>query len=215
MATLLFDLDGTLTNPESGIVSCIEHAAQSLGRVAPPREELRQYIGPPLHISLATLLNTDDPALVQLALTRYRERYSTIGLFENTLYPFVPDGLAALRHAQHRLFVATSKPTVYARRILAHFDLEHCFDGIYGAELTGERSDKGELIAYLIETERLDHRMTWMIGDRPHDIVGGIRNGLRTIGVRWGFGSEAEFTEAKANFVVNDMAQILSHVGAT
>jgi phosphoglycolate phosphatase len=163
---LLFDLDGTLTNPELGIVSCIEHAMQSLGRAVPPREELRQYIGPPLHISLATLLNTDDPALVQLALARYRERYTTVGLLENTLYPFVPDGLAALRRAQHRLFVATSKPTVYARRILAHFDLARYFDGIHGAELTGERSDKGELIAVIIETEGLDPRTTWMIGDR-------------------------------------------------
>ncbi len=214
MATLLFDLDGTLTNPELGIVSCIEHAAQSLGRVAPPREQLRQYIGPPLHISLATLLNTDDPALVQLALTRYRDRYSTIGLLENTLYPFVPDGLAALRKAQHRLFVATSKPTLYANRILGHFNFSGYFDRIYGAELTGERSDKGELIAFIIETEGLDPRTTWIVGDRSHDIIGGIRNGIRTIGVRWGFGSDAEFIEAKADFIVDDMAQILSHVGA-
>ncbi len=214
MASLLFDLDGTLTNPELGIVSCIEHAAQSLGRAAPPREELRQYIGPPLHISLATLLNTDDPALVQVALTRYRERYATIGLFENTLYPFVPGGLAALRKAQHRLFVATSKPTPYASRILAHFNLTRYFDGVYGAELTGERSDKAELVAFVMEEEALNPRTTWMIGDRSHDIIGGARNGLRTIGVRWGFGSDAELVEAESDFIVDDMAQILRHVGA-
>ncbi len=212
MASLLLDLDGTLTNPELGIVSCIEHAAQSLGRAVPPREELRQYIGPPLHISLATLLKTDDPALVQLALTRYRERYATIGLFENTLYPIVPDGLAALRKAQHRLLVATSKPTPYANRILDQFNLAGYFDRVYGAELTGERSDKVELVAFIMAEEGLDPRTTWMIGDRSHDIIGGARNGLRTIGVRWGFGSDAELREANADFIVNDMTEILAIV---
>jgi phosphoglycolate phosphatase len=214
MATLLIDLDGTLTDPELGITSCIEHAVQSLGHVAPPREELRQYIGPPLHRSLATVLDSDDPALIQLALTRYRERFATVGLFENSLYPFVPAGLAALRKAQHRLFVATSKPTVYASRIVDHFDLTRYFERVYGSELTGERTDKADLIAFILDKEGLDPRTTWMIGDRSHDIIGGARNGLRTIGVRWGFGSDAEFVEAKAHFVVDDMAQILGHVGA-
>lgn len=122
--------------------------------------------------------------LVQSALTRYRDRYATIGLFENQLYPFVPNGLGALKMAQHRLFVATSKPTEYAARIIGHFDLAQYFDCIYGAELTGERSDKSELVAFILETEGLDRRTTCMIGDRSHDIIGGMRNGLRTIGVR-------------------------------
>ena len=126
----------------------------------------------------------------------------------------MPAGLAALRKAQHRLFVATSNPPLYANRILGHLKLSGYFDRIYGAELTRVRSDKRGLVAFIIETEGLDPRTTWMIEDRSHDIIAGIRNGLRTIGVRWDFGSDAELIEAKSDFVVDDMAQILRHVGA-
>jgi len=130
------------------------------------------------------------------------------------MYPFVPNGLAALQKANHRLFVATSQPTKYAIHIIAHFDLTKYFDRVYRSELTGERSDKSELVAFILEAEGVDRRTAWMIGDRSHDIVGGARNGLQTIGVRWGFGSDEELLEAGADLIVDDVAQSLVHVSA-
>lgn len=193
------------------IESCERSAT---GRAVPPREALHQCIGPPLSNSLATLLDTANPVLVQPALKIYRSRYSSIGLCENQMYPFVPNGLAALQEANHRLFVATSQSTEYAIHIIAHFDLSKYFDRVYRSELTGERSDRSELVAFILEAEGVDRRTTWMIGDRSHDIVGGARNGLQTIGVRWGFGSEEELLEAGADLIVDDMAQSLVHVSA-
>jgi phosphoglycolate phosphatase len=214
MACLIFDLDGTLTDPEVGITTCIQHAVQALGWASPPRESLRRYIGPPLRASFAELLETDDAATLDAALTHYRERFATTGLYENTLYPFVPGALAALRAARHRLWVATSKPTVYAQRIVEHFGLAPYVEGVYGSELTGQRSDKGELVRHLLAAERLERGLTWMIGDRSHDINGGRAHGLRTIGVLWGFGSREELTVAGADLVVDTMDQILAQFRA-
>ncbi len=214
MPCLLFDLDGTLTDPERGITTCIQHALSALHRTVPPGESLRRCIGPPLRASFAELLETDDEATLDAALAHYRARFATTGIYENTLYPFVPGALAALQGARHRLWVATSKPTVYARRIVEHFGLAPYFEGVYGSELTGQRADKGELVRHLLATERLDPGRTWMIGDRSHDVTGGRANGLRTIGVLWGFGSDRELREAGADLVVDTMDQILEHFTA-
>lgn len=203
---VLLDLDGTLTDPEAGITRCIEHALAALGRVSPAREQLRKYIGPPLRASFVELLGPDGDA--DLALARYRERFETVGLYENLLYPDVPDGLAALRARGHRLFVATSKPGVYARRITDHFGLTALLDGVYGSELSGERVDKAALVAYILAAERLDPERTWMIGDRLHDIAGGRANGTRTIGALWGYGSREELTTAGADFLADSMAAV-------
>ena len=130
------------------------------------------------------------------------------------MYHDVPHGLAVLRERGHRLWVATSKPAVYARAILEHFTLRSLFQEIYGSELSGERSDKGALIAHILERERLDPSDVCMIGDRAHDIVGGRANNTRTIAVLWGYGSEKELLRAKPDCVAESMAALVGLVDA-
>jgi phosphoglycolate phosphatase len=211
---LFFDLDGTLTNPESGITQCIAHALTSLGRPSPPTDLLRCYIGPPLREAFAELLGTEDERTLDAALAYYRERFVAVGMYENEVYHEVPHGLATLRERGHRLWVATSKPAVYARPILEHFHLSLLFQGIYGSELSGERADKGALIAHILEREHLDPSDVCMIGDRAHDIVGGRANKTRTIAVLWGYGSEEELLRAKPDCVAESMAALIGLVDA-
>jgi phosphoglycolate phosphatase len=206
---LLFDLDGTLTDPVVGITTCIQHALRQLGRDPPERSELARYIGPPLRATFAELLATDDQSLVQQAMVWYRERFEAVGMFENEVYPDVPAGLESLVASGHRLFVATSKPRVFAERIVAHFDLSAHFVAVYGSELDGRNSNKVDLIQCVLEHEFLVPTDTWMIGDRAPDIHGGRANGVRTIGVLWGYGSHEELRAAHADHLVHDMSQIV------
>jgi phosphoglycolate phosphatase len=211
---LFFDLDGTLTDPASGITRCLHHALLALGRQAPSPERLRRYIGPPLRGTFVELLATDDRAVIEAAIVHYRERFSAVGLYQNEVYPDVPEGLTALSEAGHRLWVVTSKPEVYACRILEHFDLTSRFQRIYGSELSGKNNDKIELIAHVLECERLDAARVWMIGDRAEDIVGGRANGTGTIGVSWGFGSEEELIKVEPDIVVDSMSKLSAFVEA-
>jgi phosphoglycolate phosphatase len=211
---LFFDLDGTLTNPESGITRCIAHALNSLDQPAPPTDLLRRYIGPPLRGTFVELLGTEDEPTIDAALRYFRERFVAVGMHENEVYPEVPRGLAMLRERGHRLWVATSKPAVYARPILEHFNLSLLFQEIYGSELSGERADKGTLIAHILEHERLDPSDVCMIGDRAHDIIGGRANNTRTMAVLWGYGSEEELLSAKPDCVAESMAALIGLVDA-
>jgi phosphoglycolate phosphatase len=211
---LFFDLDGTLTNPESGITRCIAHALNSMDQPAPPTDLLRRYIGPPLRGTFVELLGTEDVPTIDAALRYFRERFVAVGMYENDVYPEVPRGLAMLRERGHRLWVATSKPAVYARPILEHFNLSVLFQEIYGSELSGERADKGTLIAHILERERLDPSDVCMIGDRAHDIVGGRANNTRTMAVLWGYGSEEELLSAKPDCVAESMAALIGLVDA-
>jgi phosphoglycolate phosphatase len=209
--TICFDLDGTLTDPKPGITNCIRYALERLGREPPPADDLTWCIGPPLLASFETLLKDADLATQGLAL--YRERFGDVGLFENEVYPGIPDVLAACRNAGHRLLVATSKPTVYASRIIAHFGLSPYFEAVCGSELDGTRADKTELLRWLLKTHGVDAASATMIGDRKHDIIGARNNGLRTIGVAYGYGGRAELTEAGADAIVEDTAALRSAIG--
>ena len=148
MRAVFFDLDGTLTDPKPGITQCIAHAMTKLGRTAPEPDSLRWCIGPPLRGSFARLLDTDDDAMLDRAIALYRERFGTVGLFENALYPGIADAIETVRAGGLATFVATSKPHVFATRIVAHFGLAPLFDHVYGSELDGTRVDKGELLAH-------------------------------------------------------------------
>jgi phosphoglycolate phosphatase len=198
---LFFDLDGTLTDPAAGITACLQHAVARLGGQAPPAHALTRFIGPPLRSTFCELLATEDPALLDAAIAHYRERFADVGMFENAVYDDVPAALDILRARGHRLWLVTSKPEVYARTIVTHFGLAHHFAGMYGSELSGERADKGDLIAHVLERERVAREQVWMIGDRGQDVTGGRRNGVRTMGVLWGYGSEAELLEAGADAI--------------
>ena len=174
----------------------IRYALDRLARPCPPDEMLATFIGPPLRGTFATLLDTADGAAIEEAMTLYRQRYADTGLFENRVYDGVPAMLEAARGAASALFIATSKPAVYAERIAKHFGLHHHFSGIYGAELGGRFDHKTDLLAHLLTAEHVVPETAIMVGDRASDIAAARTNGVRSIGVLWGYGSEAELVGA-------------------
>jgi phosphoglycolate phosphatase len=195
---ILFDLDGTLTDPKVGILGSIAHAMERLGRPLPDAD-LTWCIGPPLHESFARLLDSFDDDLLRSAIGFYRERFAVTGKFENTIYPGIPEMLADLVENGYVLLVATSKPTIFAGEIVEHFGLGSYFSDVYGSRLDGGLSDKGELIAHIIADRDLDPLDMLMIGDRRHDISGGLRNGVRAAGVAYGYGTIDELSTAGAD----------------
>jgi phosphoglycolate phosphatase len=207
---ILFDLDGTLTDPKVGITRSIQFALSALNSPVPEQDDLIWCIGPPLRQSFAQLLQTADAALVDRAITLYRDRFSTVGLFENALYPEIPRVLQTLRASGYRCFIATSKPQVFARRIIEHFELTLWLDGIYGSELDGTRSDKGELIQYVLEREKLASQACVMVGDRSHDLIGAKRNGLTSIGVTYGYGTTAELIANGVDYIAHTPEELIS-----
>ena len=196
--TLLFDLDGTLTDNYAGIAASIVHALARLDRPAPDAAALRTCVGPPLRGSFARLLGTTEPALIERAVAHYRERYAEVGWRENVAYDGVGEALAALHARGARMFLCTSKPTVFATRIVRHFGFDAHLHGVYGADLDGALDDKAALLARLIAIERIDPRTATMIGDRVNDIRAAHANGVRAIGALWGYGSREELAEAEA-----------------
>ena len=209
--SIFFDLDGTLCDPREGIVRCLQYALEQLGHAAPPGDELVCYIGPPLYDSFATLLNSSDTQLVKRAVELYRERFVSKGMFENTLYAGIPEALRKLKTEHYQLHVVTSKPAVFARQIVAHFGLERLFHKIYGSELDGTRTDKGDLIAHVLEREQIHPSEAVMVGDREHDIKGALANGVQPIGVLWGYGSRKELTEAGAAVLCETPESLARH----
>lgn len=197
MDAIYFDLDGTLTDPKIGITRSIQYALGKLDHPAMPTEdELTWCIGPPLRASFVKLLGGDHAA--DAAVAFYRERFSDVGLFENGVYDGVPEVLTTLRASGHRLFVATSKPHVFAERIIDHFGLRDHFERVFGSELDGTRVDKSDLLEYALKEAAVDPLRTLMIGDRSHDMVGARNNGMKGIGVLYGYGSRNELTQAGA-----------------
>lgn len=201
---LLFDLDGTLTNSFQGITTCIAYALERMGSISPPGTELGWCIGPSLRSSFAKLLACDDQELIEKALVFYRERFGTVGLFENKVYDGIPEALEILLEKGHILYVATSKPGVYAERILSHFGLARYFTRIYGAELDGTRNDKTGLISHILETESIAVSETVMIGDRKYDMIGAGENWVCGFGVLWGYGTRDELKASGASAFIEN-----------
>jgi phosphoglycolate phosphatase len=208
---LFFDLDGTLTDPRPGIVGSIQHALRELGRPVPPEEDLLWCIGPPLKASFETLL--EGAGDVDRAVTLYRERFSDVGLFENRVYDGVPELLEALEGQGFELHVATSKPYVFAERIVRHFGLDRYLRSVFGAELTGERTDKGELLAHALVSCAAAPEAVTMIGDRSHDMVGARKNAIRAVGVLYGYGSRAELLDAGADALAGSPDELVDVLG--
>ena len=206
MNTIYFDLDGTLTDPKPGITRSIQYALGKLGHAVPAEDELTWCIGPPLHASLKKLLGTDD--LADAAILLYRERFGDIGLFENEVYPGIEDTLSVLAKSCRRMFVATSKPSVYAERIIDHFRLRDYFERVFGSELDGTRTDKTELLGYALQTMGIDPSQAMMIGDRSHDMIGARNNGMTAVGVLYGYGTEEELLAGGAHHVLRHTEEI-------
>jgi len=209
MTAIYFDLDGTLTDPKAGITRSIQYALGKLDREVPPEDELTWCIGPPLRGSLAKLLGSDD--LADKALSLYRERFADIGIFENEIYPGIEDTLSVLTEQGRRLFVATSKASVYAERIIDHFKLRVYFERVFGSELDGRRSDKTDLLSYALKTTRVDPAQAMMIGDRSYDMIGARNNGMIAVGVLYGYGSKEELLDAGAHHICATPQRLLDH----
>ena len=206
--TVFFDLDGTLTDPKPGIVGSIQYALDALGARVPEPEELLWCIGPPLKSSFEILL--DDPALSDSAVALYRERFSEKGLFENRVYEGIEAMLSELRAQGATLHVATSKPHVFASRIIEHFGLSAYFDRVFGSELSGERADKTELLRHALAQTGAPRWQSFMVGDRSHDMVGALGNDLLGVGVLYGFGTADELTAAGAHKIVTQVDDLVA-----
>ena len=199
---LLFDLDGTLTDPGLGIPNSVAYALNKFGITVSDRSALFSFIGPPLIESFMRFYSFSRED-AERAVVYYREYFSEIGIFENTPYEGIHSTLEQLRSSGKRLFVATSKPEVYARRITDHFSLTPYFEYIAGASFDETRSEKWDVIRYALDTcELRDKSRTVMIGDRKHDMLGAQKTGLDAIGVLCGYGDREELASAGATHIV-------------
>ena len=210
MSAIYFDLDGTLTDPKPGITGSIQYALQKLDLPVPSQDELTWCIGPPLRGSFVTMLGGEK--LADLAVSFYRERFADVGLYENSLYPDIKDVLTTLGHSRRRMFVATSKPGIFAERIIDHFGLTGYFERVFGSELDGTRVHKTDLLAYALEAAGVNASQALMIGDRSHDMIGAKNNGMGAIGVLYGYGSEEELIGAGASHVCATPRAVLDHI---
>lgn len=205
---ILFDLDGTLTDSKEGILRCVEYALVQCAQPVPEKAQLELFLGPPLYDSFQQICGM-APTEAEKAVRLYRERFSKIGLFENEVYPGIPELLIHLRDAGKILAVATSKPEVYARRILEHFDLLPYFTALAGCDLHREGETKADMIALCLQ--RLGNpspEVTVMVGDRKHDIEGARANHLPTVGVQYGYAPPGELEAYGAQWIVQDVASL-------
>lgn len=207
ITTIFFDLDGTLTDPGLGITNSILYALERMGRPLPPRERLYPWIGPPLQESFQAYAKMTEEEAGQ-AVDWFRVYFDRQGKFENAVYPDIPKLLATLQGEGMRLAVATSKPERFALEILAHFDLAPYFTGVFGSAMDGNRSRKGEVLAYALEHLRIRPEEALMVGDREHDVHGARENGMACVGVLYGYGDRAELESAGAVYVADTVEEL-------
>ncbi|EEL71040.1 Phosphoglycolate phosphatase [Bacillus mycoides] len=206
--TFLFDLDGTLTDPKEGIINSALYALNKMGIEEGNISELDSFIGPPIQQSFVDRYNMNEIE-VERAVFYFREYLKRSGLLENKVYDGIPILLQELKDAGNRLFVATSKPTVFAKQVIEHFQLTSFFEEIVGSNLDGTRIKKEEIIAHILQqNEGLNKEEVVMIGDRKHDIIGANHNGIASIGVLYGYGSENELIEVSATHIAKDIEEL-------
>lgn len=208
---LMFDLDGTLTDPQEGITNSVAYALEQYGIHVEDRTSLNKFIGPPLKDSFMEYYGFQE-AQAEEAVWKYREYFNDDGIFENKVYPGIPKMLRCLKEQGKMLIVATSKPTVYAKRILERFELSQYFADVQGSEMDGSRTKKEDVIRYALEQNKITEiDRAVMIGDREHDIIGAKNCGLDSIGVLFGYGSRAELEACGADRIV-DSVEMLEHI---
>lgn len=204
--TILFDLDGTLTDSAEGILNSVTMVLKHYGIPLPDAEGMRVFIGPPLHDKFVEFGVPAEEADASVEL--FRSRYNTIGKFENKPYPGIPEMLQKLKDAGHHLLVATSKPEITAREVLEHFDIAKYFEQICGATMDRSRDSKESVIKYLLELHNSDCP-TVMVGDTAYDVVGAAAHGIPCIGVSWGYGKANEMLDAGATAIANSVDELL------
>lgn len=204
---ILFDLDGTLTEPAEGITNSVCYALKKFGIESKPENELR-FIGPPLHISFQMFYGMSEEDSFK-AVDYYREYFAPKGIFENRLYEGIPAALDRLIFKGYTLAVASSKPEVFVKQVLEHFGIANRFEVIVGSELSGERTDKKDVITEAMARLDATPDECCMIGDRSHDIEGAHQCGMLAAGVLWGYGSKEELQGAKADAILSSVEQMV------
>ena len=209
--TILFDLDGTLTDSGLGITKGVQYALGQMGYEVPPRESLFSFIGPPLHKSFRRHCGVDETGAAEMVRI-FRVYYNQMGgILENEVYPGVRELLCDLKKAGKRLMVATSKPQGAAELVMHHFGLDEFIPEIIGGT-DDTRNTKGKVIAYALREYGVDPKTAIMVGDREHDVQGAAENGLPTIGITWGYGDRAELEGAGAKAVFDTPAQTAEYI---
>lgn len=210
---IFFDLDGTLTDPGEGITNSVAHALMRFGIEVTERAELYKFIGPPLKESFSKYYGM-SPEESTAALKYYREYYVDRGIFENAVYDRVEEMLSAIRESGRHIVMATSKPDVYAERILEHFGLIKYFDFVAGADMAETRVAKADVIAHALDSCGLREKTgeILMIGDREHDILGAAAHGIDALGVTFGYGSADELLTAGAKYLASTPLEILNFI---
>lgn len=204
---ILFDLDGTLTDPKEGITKSVQYALAKLG-IEEDSNNLTKFIGPPLKESFSVFYGFDREK-AEKAVEFYRERYADIGIFENKVIEDIPQVLKILKEAGKILAVATSKPTKFAKAICDKYDLSQYFDLILGSELDGTRSNKDEVIKEVLNRLGCSKEETIMVGDRRHDIIGAKKCDIASVGVEFGYAEEGELQKAGADYIVKKPSELL------
>lgn len=209
---ILFDLDGTLTNPKEGITRCVQYALRSFGIDEPDTDTLVPFIGPPLMQSFRDFYHMSEED-ARKAVEVYRERFSTIGLYENAVYPGIPELLHALQKQGKILAIASSKPTVYVEQILKHFHLNDYFQVIQGSNLDGSCVAKQDVI--LEALRRLGNPSAdalLMVGDRKFDVIGATAMGFPCVGVRFGFAAPGELESSGAVYIAETVSDLQEYL---
>jgi phosphoglycolate phosphatase len=209
---LFLDLDGTLTDSFIGIRRCVNHALAELGRDAVPESQLRGMVGASLTRIFGVLLASDDAALLDRAVAAYRVRFNAIGIFENQVFPGIPEALHTFRESGHTLQVVTGKPAVSARRVVEHFALDGYFEAIHGPELTDRSCNKADLVMAALKVAGARAAHAVMVGDRAEDVGAARAHGVRAVGAGWGYGSRAELTAAEPDYVAETVADLVAWV---
>lgn len=208
--TVLFDLDGTLTDPGVGITNCVSYVLEKYNIEVPAREKLYRFIGPPLHESFERFYGFSEEE-AKKAVECYRERYRETGIYENKVYDGIEDVLKTLQNSGKKIAVATSKPEEFAVKILEHFHLSQYFLYIAGANMDGTRTKKHEVISYALDVCQVkDKSEVIMVGDREHDVIGASKIGIDSLGVLYGYGDYEELKSAGADYIVKGPKDILT-----
>lgn len=209
MKSILFDLDGTITDSQNGIINSVIYTLKKYGREVGDRGELKKFIGPPLAWMFSQYCGFSEEE-GQKAVEVYREYYTVKGIFENEVYDGVEDMLENLHECGAKLYLATSKPQIFAKKILEHFGLAKYFDDIVGSELDGRRVEKDEIIACVLKKHGIKDAV--MVGDRRFDMEGAKKNALTAVGVLYGYGTKEELEQAGADFIAKSVEELSDYL---
>jgi len=204
---ILFDLDGTLTDSKPGIFACLKYSLEYFGIEEKNNQKIRKMIGPPLLQSFKDMYGFSEEK-ARSAIIKYRERYTNIGIYENRVYDGIPELLDHLYKNGKKIILATSKPDIFARRVLDHFNLSKYFSFISAGDLEQKHSEKVDIIKNVFENLHIKPQFTVMVGDRKYDINGANTCGIDSVGVLYGYGDRAELTEAGATYIAENVSDL-------